>query len=95
VRFLFRFAKYTVGFEYVSRTIEIEKYFSGGVYSYQEHVKKPDPKIYEIILEKYDLDRAETIFFDDREKNVVAANGVGISSYVFKTMGEALKIIRA
>lgn len=82
------------GFEYFSQIVDIDKYFAGGVYSYQEHVKKPDPKIYEIIVERYGLDKAETIFFDDRQKNVDAANECGIKSYLFKSMDEALDIIR-
>ena len=60
--------------------------FDGGIYSYQEHIIKPDKRIYNLLIDKYNLKRSETIFFDDKEKNVISAINQGISSYVFKSI---------
>ena len=57
--------------------------FDGGAYSFQEHLKKPDPAFFEALLNRYRLNPTETIFFDDREKNVIAAQDLGMKAIVF------------
>ena len=66
--------------------ININEIFDGGIYSYQEHLIKPDYNIYNLLLRKFNLNKTETIFFDDKEKNVIAANKVGIKSFVFTSI---------
>ena len=73
-------------YEYVNETIDISKIFNGGVYSYQEGVVKPDRRIYELIVDRYNLNKDETLFFDDKQKNVDAANEFGIKGFLFKTI---------
>ena len=63
----------------------------GGIYSYQEHLVKPDEKIYELIIKKYNLKKEETIFFDDKEKNVEAAKKCNIKSIKFETIEDIKK----
>lgn len=57
--------------------------FSGGAYSFQEHVRKPDPAFYQILIKRYSLEPQATIFFDDRLSNVTAAEQLGIQAVVF------------
>jgi len=57
--------------------------FNGGIFSYEVKCIKPDLKIYELLLEKYNLDPAETVFFDDRKENVDAACKLGIQAKIF------------
>ena len=57
--------------------------FDGGAYSFQEHLKKPNPVFFEVLLNRYHLDPTETIFFDDKEKNVVTAQNLGMKAVVF------------
>lgn len=73
-------------YEYVRSVIDIDKVFTGGIYSYQEKVKKPDKKIYEILIERYKLNKEETIFFDDKEKNINTAREVGIRGILFRSI---------
>ena len=54
------------------------KFFKGGIASWQTGTKKPDRRIYEMLLDKYGLKAEECIFFDDKEKNIEAAREVGI-----------------
>lgn len=75
-------------YNYVNKVINIEKNFKGGVYSYQEHLVKPDKSIYNLILKKYNLKKEETIFFDDRLKNVEAAENLGIKAILFKSIDD-------
>ena len=73
-------------YEYVNDTIDINKIFDGGVYSYQEGLVKPDRRIYELIVERYNLNKDETMFIDDKQKNIDAANKFGIKGVLFKTI---------
>ena len=73
-------------YNYINDLININSIFDGGIYSYQEHIIKPDKRIYNLLIKKYNLNKAETIFFDDKEKNVISAINQGISSYVFKSI---------
>lgn len=61
----------------------------GGVYSYAEKVCKPDRKIYERLLEKYNLIPEETIFIDDNKENIEVAEELGICGVVFCNLEEA------
>ena len=51
-------------------------------------VKNPNPDIYNFLINRYNLKKDECIFFDDRQKNVDAANEVGIKSILFKTIDD-------
>ena len=73
-------------YDYINGTIDISKIFDGGVYSYQEGLVKPDRRIYELIVERYNLNKEETIFFDDKQKNIDAANEFGIKGILFRTI---------
>ena len=44
---------------------------------------KPDPRIYALLLDRYDLDPAATVFIDDTEPNVRAAAEAGIVALHF------------
>lgn len=57
--------------------------FDGEVVSCEEHTVKPEPRIYEILLERYGLDPAETLFIDDRPANLEAAEKFGIRTQLF------------
>ena len=73
-------------YNYINETININSIFTGGIYSYQEHLIKPNPEIYELIIERFNLNKNETIFFDDKEKNVKAAKETGLKSIVFTSL---------
>ena len=80
-------------YEYIKNTIDIDSIFDGGIYSYQEGVIKPDKNIYERIINKYNLNRNETIFFDDKQKNVDAAFEIGIKGVLFKSVEDIINNI--
>ena len=67
--------------------------FDGGVYSYQEHLIKPNRKIYKRIIDKYNLVKEQCIFFDDSIKNVKSANEFGLRSYTFKDINDIEEIL--
>lgn len=62
---------------------EFLQYFDGGIVSYQVGLKKPDRKIYEILIDKYNIDPTSAVFYDDKPENVQAAKEVGLNAVVF------------
>jgi 2-haloacid dehalogenase len=59
-------------------------WFDGILVSGKEKLKKPDPKIYQLLLERYDLDPSNCLFIDDNQRNVKAAEKEGISSILYQ-----------
>lgn len=57
--------------------------FDGDVVSCEVGIVKPMPEIYDLLLKRFDLDPAETIFIDDRKENVDAAAEKGITTFHF------------
>ena len=80
-------------YNYINDLININKIFYGGIYSYQEHQIKPNYDIYNLLVNKFKLKKEETVFFDDKEKNVIAANNIGIKSFVFTSIDDIEKNI--
>lgn len=67
-------------------SIEFMKYMDGGLLSFQAHLSKPNPEMYKMFLEKYNLNPAECLFIDDTEKNVLVARELGFEGIVFSTL---------
>ena len=63
-------------------------FFDFGYTSWELGVRKPDPKIYHLVLEKHDLQTSDVIFIDDTQKNVDAANLLGIKSIKFDDISQ-------
>lgn len=70
-------------FNQVRNVYPILKLLDGMVISGEEHVIKPDPKIYRILLGRYSLNPAECLFVDDVQANVDGAVGVGMNAVRF------------
>ena len=60
------------------------------VVSGDEHVVKPDPAIYRLLLDRNGLEAAQCLFIDDSPKNVEGARAVGMKAHHF-TSPEALR----
>jgi len=65
--------------------------FDGTVFSYECGITKPDHNIYELLIEKYNLNKEECILFDDANRNIAAGNNLGIKSVLYKDI-EDLKL---
>ncbi|MFI0450696.1 HAD family hydrolase [Actinomadura sp. 6N118] len=57
--------------------------FDALTYSCHIGVAKPDPRAYEICAERLGVTPADVIFFDDAERNVLAAREAGMTAEVF------------
>ena len=65
----------------------IEKYVVSGAEGYV----KPDPKLFQILLDRYHLKAEECLFIDDNTDNVAAAEKLGLQGIVFKNTETLIK----
>lgn len=65
------------------------------IYSHEEGVHKPDPRIYEIATERLGVAPAEIAFLDDVPANIDAARAFGIQGVLFTSTSQAIADIEA
>lgn len=66
----------------------------GGCFSNVEHSKKPWPEFYERLFAKYDLKPEECWFFDDKERNIVAGEKLGMRGTVVPSLGVMKEVVQ-
>ena len=59
-------------------------YMDGGIFSCDVRINKPDPRIYELLIKKYDLNPETCIYIDDKQTNVDVATNLGMKGMVYK-----------
>lgn len=70
------------------RRVPVYRHFDGEVVSCEEGICKPEPEIYRLLLERYALAPAETLFIDDRPENIEAAEREGIVGFHYNRRDE-------
>lgn len=65
------------------RRLSVYAFFDGDVVSCEEHTVKPERRIFEILLSRYGLQPAETMFIDDRSANLATASELGLTTFLF------------
>lgn len=65
------------------------------VYSHEEGIAKPEPRIFTLTCERLDVEPQEAIFLDDAPPNVAAAAALGLHAILFKTNAQAIAEIDA
>jgi 2-haloacid dehalogenase len=70
-------------------------WFDGFVISGIEGVAKPDPRIFQILLRRYWLEPAATVFIDDSPGNVEAARGLGMIAVRYTSAGQLRRELRS
>lgn len=61
----------------------LKEVFEKQYYSWKTGFVKPNYQAYELILEENELTKEDCVYFDDNETNVIAAEAIGIESYLF------------
>lgn len=74
----------TVTFAHLREAYPELKRFKTTVVSGDEGVVKPDPRIFEILIERAGLQPQRTLFIDDSLANVEAASKLGFATHRFK-----------
>lgn len=60
---------------------EFDELFNKSYFSFAEHLEKPDPRFFELILDHEGLLPEETLFIDDTAENIETAKSLGINTY--------------
>ena len=60
---------------------EFDELFNKSYFSFAEHLEKPDPRFFELILDHEGLIPEETLFIDDTAENIEVAKSLGIHTY--------------
>lgn len=78
----------------VDDKFKISEIFIDGVVSYQLRVRKPDTKIFKMLIAKYKLVAEECLFIDDNEKNLRGAESLGMKTLHFTNLGQLKEDLR-
>ena len=70
-------------------------YFESVVVSGREGLIKPDPRIFQVAMDRFGLDPEQTLFIDDRPNNVAAAEQLNIKGHVFRGADALAAAMRA
>ncbi len=83
--------------EELRRLHDFFDHFDGQVYSYEVKAIKPQPQIYQALINNYHLKEHESFFIDDYEMNIRAAKDLGIEGVVCKNPAQVrseLKLLK-
>ncbi|MCB2207270.1 MAG: HAD family phosphatase [Bacteroidetes bacterium] len=61
---------------------EFDELFDKAYFSFDMHLSKPDPEVYEFIINQHNLKPSQTLFIDDNEENIAAASKLGLKTYL-------------
>lgn len=71
-------------FPIARKRFDFLQWFEGIVVSGEERLIKPDPRIYQRLLERYAVDPARALYIDDSAPNVAAAEALGMQGWWFR-----------
>lgn len=70
--------------DYCNKKFDYHKLFYSILYSFEVGIRKPDKRIYELILERLKAKPNECVFIDDQERNLVPARELGMKTVCFE-----------
>jgi putative hydrolase of the HAD superfamily len=69
---------------------DLARLFEVILVSSEEHLAKPDPAFFQLMLDKMGVAAADAIMIDDNPDNIAAATGIGMKGVLYRTL-ERLK----
>lgn len=82
------------GYEEARELFSFWQHFDGLVISAREGYVKPEKEIYQILLQRYELEPEKTLFIDDNPLNIEGARKAGMRGIVFTGAGELREMLR-
>ncbi|NUT37579.1 MAG: HAD family phosphatase [Hamadaea sp.] len=61
--------------------------FTGGVFSHEAGVRKPDPRIYQVLLDRTGVEARHVVYIDDKDWALVPAAALGMTTILFRGSG--------
>lgn len=71
-------------FPYARENFPFLNHFEGILVSGEEKMVKPDPKIYQLLMSRYNVDAPKSLFIDDNKRNIIAAEKEGMKTVHFQ-----------
>ena len=71
-------------FRYLRSIMPVFDEMDGGVVSWEVHKIKPEPEIYRLLLERYQLSAEGSVFADDTPANLKTAAELGLFTWRFQ-----------
>ena len=68
--------------------------FKGEIISGQVGYIKPEPEIYQLLLDRFELEPAETLFIDDSKENIEAAKEFGLRTIHYRNSEQLQREIK-
>lgn len=75
-------------FEYIRQKYDFWDLFDGFLISAQEGLIKPDPAIFRLLIDRFQLDPARSLFIDDSPANIEAALYCGLQGICYNRAGK-------
>ncbi len=69
----------------------IKTFFDKSYLSYEVGMRKPERRIFELVVKDNGLDVSETLFIDDTQQHIESAAALGINTYLFRPGEERLE----
>lgn len=82
-------------FAYARSNFKFIPYVDGGIISYEIHYIKPEPEIYQALIDKYHFNPQEAVFLDDSLANLEGAKPFGFHTIHFTQFDKAVEELRA
>lgn len=82
--------------EAIERRFHLFSETDGGVFSFEEHKRKPDPAMYTALISRYNLKPEECLYIDDNSKYLEPASRLGMTTIKAgkNTVREIISILR-
>ncbi len=81
-------------FAYAKENFKFIPLADGGIISYEVKCIKPEPEIYQRLINKYDFNPEEAVFLDDNQANLEGAKVFGFHTIQVTEFGQALEDLR-
>jgi putative hydrolase of the HAD superfamily len=81
-------------FKYAQEHFKFIPLADGKVISYEIKHIKPEPEIYQTLIQKYNINPKEAVFLDDSEKNLLGVRPFGFATIQVKEFDQALDDLR-
>ncbi len=78
-------------FPVAQKRFEFLQWFEGIVMSGEEKTRKPFADIYQIVIDRYDVNPSETVFIDDNLRNCQAAEAMGFNVIHFTSPEDTIE----
>ena len=65
------------------------------IYTHEEGIAKPDPRIYELTCQRLGVQPAQMLFLDDNQQNIAAARALGIHAIHCRETEQAIADVQA